>query len=95
MTKKTHAIRARLFYKSTCPPCNWMSKLATIMSLGTIKRVSILGDEADALYEKYPDHRGQLVLIEGKRVTFGRLVFAAVPRCIVMAWFNLIRSILK
>ncbi|MGH1386567.1 hypothetical protein [Kordia sp.] len=93
MTKNKRPIRARLFYKSTCPPCKWMSKLATILSLGTIKRISIYGEEAETLYQQYPDHRGQLVLKVGKKVTFGRSVFAEVPRCIVMAWFNLIRSI--
>ena len=94
MIKRERKIRARLFYKSSCPPCRWMSKLATILSLGAIKRVSIMGKEAKAIYEKYPEHSGQLVLINGERVTFGRLVFAEVPRCIINAWLNFTKSMI-
>ncbi len=75
--------RPTLFFKPTCEPCQWMSRLAVALSLGTIRRVAINSQEADALYRRYPGREGQLVLIEGQRVTFQRRVFAAVPRLIL------------
>ena len=83
---------ARLFYKNTCPPCRWMSKLAVILSLGTIRRVPIQGTEAATFYKNYPAHEGQLVLIQGHHITFGRKVFAGVPKCIVTAWWLAIKK---
>lgn len=79
----------RLFYKDSCPPCRWMSKLAVVLSCGTIRRIAISSIEARALYAIYPQHAGQLLLIEGSRLTAGRLVFAAVPATIVRAVFRL------
>ena len=77
--------RPTLFYKPTCPPCRWMSKMAVILSLGVIRRVPIDSREAAALYRHHPDNEGQLMLREGTRVTFQRRVFAAVPRIILTA----------
>ncbi len=88
-------VRATLFYKSYCPPCQWMSKLAVMLALGSIKRVPIEGDEANSIYEKYREHQGQLILVKGNRVTFGRLVFAEIPRTIIIVWWHLIRAVLR
>ncbi|MDP9611075.1 hypothetical protein JOF35_003352 [Streptomyces demainii] len=79
-----------LFYKATCPPCRSLSRLAVIVSLGVIRRVPIGSDAGRALYARYPGHEGQLILLETRRVTFGRRVFAAVPRVIVTAPFRLL-----
>ncbi|MEM6793143.1 MAG: hypothetical protein AAF725_04140 [Acidobacteriota bacterium] len=84
--------RPTLFFKPTCPPCRWMSKLAVILSLGVIRRVPIDSQEAAALYRNYPDKEGQLMLQEGTRVTFQRRVFAAVPRVILTAGPRLLLS---
>jgi hypothetical protein len=87
-------IRPALFFKETCPPCQWMSKLAVALSLGTIRRVPLGSDEARDLYARYPEHDGQLVLIERHHTTFGRLVFAAVPRVIITTWVRLIQHLI-
>lgn len=79
--------RPTLFYKGTCGPCRWMSLLAVLFSLGLIRRNPIDSAEAKALYARYPEHEGQLVLLEANRVTFGRRVFAAVPRVVLAAPF--------
>jgi len=91
MIKQTppFSIRARLFYKSTCSPCQWMSKLAVFLSLGTIHRIPISSEEAKDLYRSNPEKEGQLILVLGKQNIFGPMVFAAVPRCILMAWWKL------
>jgi hypothetical protein len=70
-----------------------MSRLAVIMSLGTIRRVPISGEEAKALYKAYPAYEGQLVLIRGRHITFGRMVFAQVPWCIAGAWWGFVKKI--
>ncbi len=75
----------RLFYKETCPPCQWMSKLVVLLSFGVIRRVAIGSAEAKSLYARYPEHEGQLLLIEGRRFTAGRMVFAAVPATLARA----------
>ncbi|MEO1087725.1 MAG: hypothetical protein AAFY88_26120 [Acidobacteriota bacterium] len=77
--------RPTLFFKPTCPPCGWMSKLAVVLSLGVIRRVPIDSEEAAVIYRDHPGRDGQLMLREGRRVTFQRRVFAAVPRIIVTA----------
>jgi hypothetical protein len=77
------ARRPKLFYKSTCPPCCWMSRLAVILSFGIIRRLAISSAEAKTLYRQYPEHEGQLVLVHPHGVTFGRKVFAAVPLVVI------------
>jgi hypothetical protein len=77
---------AILFYKPTCRPCRWMSYLAVLLSLGTMRRVGITGGEADQIYERHPEQRGRLVLVLGDRLVFGRRVFLAVPVAVVRAW---------
>lgn len=77
--------RPRLFFKRTCPPCTWMSRLVVVFSLGLVRRTPIDSDEAAELYRKHPGHEGQLVLLVGRRVTFGRRVFLSVPRIVLTA----------
>lgn len=67
-----------------------MSRLAAAFSLGLIRRSPIDSAEAKALYARHPEHEGQLVLLESNRVTFGRRVFAAVPRVVMTAPFWLL-----
>lgn len=84
------ARRPKLFYKSTCPPCCWMSRLAVILSFGIIRRVAISSAEAKTLYRQYPEHEGELVLIHPHGVTFGRKVFAAVPLVVLTGGWAII-----
>lgn len=77
--------RPTLFFKNTCPPCQWMSRFVVLFSLGVVQRTPIDSTEAKELYRRYPEHEGQLVLVEHGRVTFGRRVFLAVPRVILTA----------
>jgi hypothetical protein len=85
--------RPALFYKHDCPPCQWMSRLAVILSLGVIRRVPLDSAEAKELYRKFPEHEGQLVLIGVGRPVFGRMVFAALPRTVLVTWATDIRGI--
>jgi hypothetical protein len=71
-----------------------MSRLAVLLSLGVIRRNPIDSQAARALYERYPGHDGQLVLVDRSRVTFGRRVFAAVPRVIAEAPFRLLGALI-
>jgi hypothetical protein len=72
-----------LFYKESCPPCRIMSRLAVILALGLIRRIPLDSREAAELYALYPGHEGQLVLVDGSRVSFQRMVYAALPVCVV------------
>src|SRR5262245_19999176 len=87
--------RPTLFYKNTCPPCQWMSRLVVIYSLGVIRRVALTSAEARELYRQFPDHAGQLVLIEQGRITFGRMVFAMVPRAVLLTWWWLLAGAIR
>jgi predicted DCC family thiol-disulfide oxidoreductase YuxK len=80
------AIRPSLFYKATCPPCRQLSRVAVGLSLGHIRRVPLESDEARALYDRYPEHRGQLMLRHGDRVWFGLDVLKAVPGAVLRTW---------
>ncbi|MCG8367925.1 MAG: hypothetical protein MJA27_31905 [Pseudanabaenales cyanobacterium] len=87
--------RPQLFYKRNCLPCQWMSRLVILCSLGIIRRVAIDSAEAHAFYQGFPEHEGQLVLVERHRVTFGRLVFAAIPQAVLMAGWTLLLNIIR
>lgn len=82
--------RPTLTYKPTCPPCRWMSRLAGVLSLGVVRRVPVEGAEAEALYDRYPDHRGELVLRDGDDTWFQRRVFLAIPLVISRTWMRVI-----
>lgn len=85
-------IRPVLSFKPTCPPCRWMSATAVLLSLGHVRRVAVTGDEARALYDRYPAHRGQLVLEDGDRAWFQRQVFLALPLVVVRTWGRAARA---
>ena len=88
--KQSHpvTIRPQLFYKRNCRPCQWMSRLVIIFSLGIIRRIAIDSAEAHTFYQEFPEHEGKLVLIERHQITFGRLVFVAIPKAVLVAgWY--------
>lgn len=87
--------RPTLFFKRGCPPCRCMSALVVLLSLGLVTRVPIDSDEARELYRRYPHQEGQLVLLERRRVTFGRRVFLAVPRVLLTSPVVLARLALR
>lgn len=60
-----------LFYRGTCRRCQLLSCLAFVVSLGVIRCVRLDSDEAQALYEQYPQTRGKLALIHDDRVYCG------------------------
>jgi hypothetical protein len=68
-----------------------MSKLAVILSFGTIKRIPISGKEAEAIYQNFPGERNKLMLQVGHDFIFGRTVFVHVPRCIIFIWWQWIK----
>ncbi|MGB7922610.1 MAG: hypothetical protein WCF57_05140 [Pyrinomonadaceae bacterium] len=90
LTPDSSMRRANLFYKSTCPPCRWMSRLAVILSFGIIRRTPVSSAEAKALYQQYPEHDGQLILTYPHGVAFGRMVFAAVPLVVLKGGWDII-----
>jgi hypothetical protein len=60
-----------------------MSRIAVILALGLIRRSPLDAQEAKALYALHPGHEGQLLLADGRRVWFQRMVYAALPRCMM------------
>lgn len=88
-------MNATLYYKPSCPPCRWMSALAQALALYQLRRVPVTGEEARALYDRYPGRHGQLVLVSGSRVWFQRQVFAAVPFVVLTAWLERLRRGLR
>jgi len=85
------AIRPSLFYKDSCPPCRQLSRVAVTLSLGHVRRVPLSSEEANVLYQDYPDRRGQLMLRDGDDVRFGLAVLRALPRAVVRTWWRAAR----
>jgi predicted DCC family thiol-disulfide oxidoreductase YuxK len=87
--------RPHLFFDGHCPPCQWMSRLAVRLSLGTIRRVPLESAAAQRLYDRYPQARGQLVLLYRDHMYFGRPVFAALPPVVLGHWLIVIGRVLR
>lgn len=80
--------RPVIVFKAGCPPCQWMSRLAVILSVGAIRRVALEAEEAQRLYARHPQATGQIVLLYRDRMSFGRPVFAALPGVVLRHWLS-------
>jgi len=69
-----------LLYRGSCARCRVLSRLAVLLTLGTLRRVPLDSDEADRLRQLYPVTRGKLALIDGRRVVHGARVVVEAPR---------------
>lgn len=87
-----HQGRRRLFYKSYCAPCRFLSRLAVILSLGAIRRVPLGSAEAAALHGEHPEWRGQLLMLDRDGVRIGPQVFRAVPLAVLSVYWNLLKK---
>src|SRR5690348_10875340 len=85
------AVRPSLFYKDTCPPCRRLSRIAVALSLGHLRRVPLRSEEAKALYARYPDNRGKLMMRHGEDVWFGLDVLKAIPGAVMRTWGRAVR----
>jgi hypothetical protein len=83
--------RPRLFFKRACPPCALTSRLAVILSIGTIERVALESAEARAFYARHPGLEGMPLLIDGHRVVAGAAVFRALPAVVIAQWSRALR----
>ncbi len=92
---ETAGIRPALFYKSTCPPCRQLSRVAVALSLGLVRRVPLSSPQAEALYARYPEHRGQLMLDDGGEVHFGLGVLRRLPQAVVRTAGRALRHALR
>ncbi len=88
------AERPVIFYNGVCPPCQWMSRLAVLLSLGLIRRAPLAALDSTRLYEKFPQARGQIVLLYQRRVAYGRPVFASLPGVVLAHAWSLLRHVL-
>ncbi len=70
-----------------------MSLLVVVFSIGHVRRVPLTTTEAQALYDRFPGHRGQLVLEDSGRVWFQRRVFLAVPVVVARTWMRAARAL--
>jgi predicted DCC family thiol-disulfide oxidoreductase YuxK len=77
-----------LFYNGRCPSCQKLSRLAVRLSLDTIRRVPLDAAEAAQFYSRYPRYAGQILLIDGARITAGLRVFGALPRTVLSHWLR-------
>ena len=80
--------RPHVFFDGHCPPCIWMSRAAVRLSLGSIVCVPLQSDAARRFYDRYPQARGQIVLLYQDHMSFGRPVFASLPRVVVTHWVH-------
>ena len=79
--------RPVLIFRSRCRPCRRLSRIARILSFGTVAVVADASAEAQRFWSDRPEVRNQLTLINGSRVTAGIAVFAHIPiatlRCLL------------
>lgn len=52
-----------LIYRDTCPKCRFLSRLAVMLSLGSIERVSLVSARAQGLTQEHPEIEGKLTLL--------------------------------
>jgi predicted DCC family thiol-disulfide oxidoreductase YuxK len=87
--------RPHVFFDGHCPPCIWMSRAAVRLSLGSIVRVPLQSDAARRFYDRYPQERGQIVLLYRDHMSFGRPVFASLPRVVVTHWLHVVADLVR
>jgi predicted DCC family thiol-disulfide oxidoreductase YuxK len=87
--------RPHVFFDGHCPPCIWMSRVAVRLSLGAIVRVPLQSDAARRFYYRYPQARGQIVLLYRDHASFGRPVFASLPGVLVTHWLHVLADLVR
>ena len=79
--------RAVLLYAGLCGKCRFLSRLIVLLSLGSIERLPLERREAEDFYiRKHPQARGNPVLVEGEKLTYGFGVFFSIPRFLLRSW---------
>jgi len=68
---------AILLYRASCLRCRWPARMATVASLGGMRCVPLDSEAAQQLYERLPQTRGKLALVEADRVWIGLEVVTA------------------
>jgi len=81
---------AILLYRASCRRCRWLARLATAASLGGMRRVPLDSEGAQRLYERWPQTRGKLALIEADHAWTG---LAVVPAGLGVAGRGLLRAL--
>ena len=72
-----------IFYRDSCAKCRLLSWAAIIMSFGILRRVAISSEEAQAVYEQFPESRGKLLLVLHGRCFTGVNVFLNFPLTVI------------
>ncbi|HYR26870.1 MAG TPA: hypothetical protein VEU30_00305 [Thermoanaerobaculia bacterium] len=75
--------RPVLIFRSRCRPCRRLSRLARILSLGTVATFAEVSAEAQRFWADRPELRDQLTLISGSSITTGPAVFARIPAAVL------------
>jgi predicted DCC family thiol-disulfide oxidoreductase YuxK len=60
-----------LLYRTTCPYCRLLARVALLASLGTIELQALDSRQAQELYARHPETRGRLALVHGPKVYLG------------------------
>jgi predicted DCC family thiol-disulfide oxidoreductase YuxK len=88
--------KAVLLYAGRCPKCRFLSAVVVALSLGTLSRMPLEREEVEQFYLRdHPEARGDPVLVERDRFTYGRRVFFAVPRLIAQTWWTAFRALFR
>lgn len=91
------AARPVLLYAGTCPKCRFVSAFLVALALGTLTRLPLDHEEAQAFHREHPEARGYPALIQGpigaERMTWGLGLLAAVPRLLLGAWWSKLRAL--
>lgn len=77
-----------LVYRGTCPKCRMLSRLAVLLSAGSLRRVPLDAPEAELLHSLYPDSQGRIAV-------FGHGIVAYGGKALSAAFFIMLRSIAR
>lgn len=85
---------ATLLFRATCRRCRLMARLSVLAACGRLRATALDSESAQQLYERYPDTRGKLALIDGERFYCGLRVIPAGLAVAARGWGRRLRSLL-
>ncbi len=81
---------ATLLFRGACRRCRFLARLSVLAACGMLRAVPLDSAAAQRLYERHPQTRGKLALIEGDRYFCGP---AVVPAGLLVAARGLARRL--
>jgi hypothetical protein len=76
--KRVYELPAVLVYRSTCPKCRWLSKIALIITFNQLRRIPLSSDEAQQIYAAFPGTKNKLAVFYRGKLYIGKKVIGGI-----------------